>query len=201
VLNVRRHKTKGDVNMRVSQITCSDERMDIKDINTMLDTPVNQYSIKCNECALPDIDKVPQPYYLMRKRIYSGVEIFKADLGNLLVSARIKAVIEQLFPNQCTFYKTYIEGENIPTKWWLGAINNKVISGETKDEIPRCKSCDEPLYAHPGTQYKYWYQDMEVDYDIVKSMNWYCFSTSTRTNNWIFRDVFLSVRFIGLLKK
>jgi hypothetical protein len=42
---------------------------------------------------------------------------------------------------------------------------------------------------------------MEVDYDIVKSMNWYCFSTSTRTNNWIFRDVFLSVRFIGLLKK
>lgn len=187
--------------MRVSLVMSSDETMDIRDTNRLHETPVNEYGIKCNRCSFPDIEKVPQPYYLLRNRIYSGVEIFEADLANLLVSSRIKAVIERLFPNQCTFYKTYIEGEKISTRWWLAVINNKVISGEVKDEIPRCEYCGEPLYAHPGTQYKNWHHDMEANFDLVKSENWHTISTKNRNEHWLSRDLFLSVRFIGLLKK
>lgn len=187
--------------MRVSIVCSSDELMDIRDTNRLHEAPVNEYRIRCNYCLFPDIEEVPQPYYLMKNRIYSGIEVFEADLGNLLVSSRIKAIIERLFPCQCTFYKTYIEGENITTKWWLAAVNNKVVSGEVKDDVPRCEFCGQPLHAHPGTQYKYWHHDMEVNFDIVKSENWHTMSIESRDEHWLSRDLFLSVRFIGLLKK
>lgn len=187
--------------MRASMVCCSDESMDIKSTVFLSDTPVNHYPAKCNTCSFPDIDNIPYPYYLIKKKIFSGIEIHLADLGNLLVSSRVKGIIEQLFPGQCLFHSTFIEGTLIHTDWWLAVIKIKIVSGEVKDEIPRCHCCGTPLYAHPGTQYKYWYFDVDIEYDIVKSENWHSMSTKNWLDSWISRDTFLSVRFIELLKR
>jgi hypothetical protein len=175
--------------------------MDIVDTNTMLDTPINKYEISCKVCHFPNIDKTPQPYFIAKNRNFSGIEIMEADLGNLFVSDRLKQIFETLFPNLCNYRKTFIEGTTITTKWWLAIPNNLVVSGEVKENIERCKVCNEPLYAHPGSQYKFWTQDFEASFDIVKSKNWLSTDDKDWEKSWIGRDTFLSVRLIFLLKK
>ena len=80
--------------MKLSQITCSDKRMDILDNNVLLDTPLNKYEIKCDQCQFPNINIVPNPYYIRKKRMISGIDIFIADLGNLFVTDKVKSIIE-----------------------------------------------------------------------------------------------------------
>lgn len=186
---------------RLSAITCSDRRMDIVDTNYLLDTPINTYNIKCASCKFPDIDTIPNPYYLAKNRIFSGVEIMEADLGNLLISIRLKKIFEILFPGTCVFKKTFIQTTKISTNWWLAIPNRTIISGEADETVLRCKKCNQPLYAHPGSQYKFWIHDFEGEYDIVKSENWFSTDDKDWKKSWIGRDVFLSVRLISLLKK
>ncbi|MBB5620391.1 hypothetical protein HDE69_001440 [Pedobacter cryoconitis] len=185
--------------IRLSEVTCSDRRMDILDTEQSLDTPVNSYVVKCGFCSFPDMDIIPDPYYLYR--VFSGIEIMIADLGNLLVSDRVKKVLEVLFPGVCTFNNTFILGTRVSTGWWLAIPVNMILSGEVNDEVPRCGICNEPLHAHPGSQYKFWNTDFAGEYDIVKAENWYGVDEFDWKKSWISRAVFLSVRLISLLKR
>jgi hypothetical protein len=187
--------------IRLSEITCSDKRMDIKDKNQLLDTPTNRYEIHCEECNFPNIDKTPSPYFLTKGKNFSGIEISIADLGNLLISDRVKKVFEILIPEDCDYQETYIENTLIKTQWWLAIPRNKIQSGKTKNVIPVCSKCKEPLHAHPGSQYEFWFTDLENDNDILKSSNWHSVDEKDWKISWIGRDIFLSVRLIHLLKK
>ena len=187
--------------IRLSAITGPDRMMDVVDTNYLLDTPINKYKIKCGVCKFPDIDKTPEPYYLAKNRVFTGIEIAEADLGNLLISKRLKQIFETLLPDTCVFRKTYIQGTAISTNWWLAIPKKTFLSGEVKDKVARCKKCKEPLHAHPGSQYKFWIQDFEGRIDILKSKNWHSVDEKDWKRSWIGRDVFLSVRLISLLKK
>ena len=187
--------------IRLSSICCSDRRMDIVDTNLSLDTPINKYETSCDTCHFPNIDKTPNPYYIAKGRDFSGIEIIEADLGNLFISNRLKKIFEILFPNHCTYEKTFIDQTEIPTKWWLAIPSHTIVSGEVKDNVKRCKKCNQPLHAHPGSQYKFWIDDFEASFDIIKSENWHCTDSDDWKKTWIGRDIFLSVRLIFLLKK
>jgi len=187
--------------IRLSTVCSSDRRMDILDTHKMLDTPVNKYEISCKVCNFPNIDKTPEPYFIAKGRDFSGIEIMEADLGNLFVSIRVKKIFEILFPDQCTYKKTFIYQTEISTKWWLAIPNKLVVNGEVKKNIKRCLACNQPLHAHPGTQYKFWLQELEATADIAKSGNWHSTDEYDWKNCWIGRDVFLSLRLISLLKK
>ncbi len=138
--------------------------MDILDEHILLDTPVNKYEISCPVCQFPKIDKIPQPYFIAKNRNFSGIEIMIADLGNLFISDRLKQIFEILLPNQCYYQKTYIQDTAISTKWWLAIPKNLVVTGEVNLNVKRCTACNEPLFAHPGSQYKFW------NIDIMQSL-------------------------------
>lgn len=187
--------------IRAASICSSDRRMDIIDTHTLLDTPINKYKIKCDACEFPDIDSTPNPYFLAKGRDFSGIEIVEADLGNLLVSSRVKQIFEILFPDNCQFQKTYIQDSQIATKWWLAIPKTLIVSGEVFDYVKKCKVCNEPLAAHPGSQYKFRIQDFESSRDIIKSKNWCSIDELDWKKSWIGREIFLSVRLISLLRK
>jgi hypothetical protein len=187
--------------LRLVSITCSDKRMDIIDTNYMLDTPVNTYKVKCDTCKFPDIDDTPNPYYLAKNRIFTGIEIIEADLGNLLISDRVKKIFEILIPDNCKYQRTFVQNSNIGTDWWLAIPKTKISSGEVNDTVMKCNKCHEPLYAHPGSQYRFWIHDIESQFDIVKSINWFSASNKDWKESWISRDIYLSLRLLTLLNK
>jgi hypothetical protein len=188
-------------NIRLTAICSSDRRMDILDTHKMLDTPVNTYDVSCQMCSFPNIDKLPEPYYIAKGRDFSGIEVMEADLGNLFVSNRVKKILEILCPDQCTYKKTFIHQTGIPTKWWLAIPNTMVINGEVQENIKRCTACNQPLHAHPRTQYKFWLHELEASADIAKASNWHSTDEHDWRNWWIARDIFLSLRLSSLLKK
>ena len=175
--------------------------MDCNTIRYYYDTPINKYEVKCNSCKFPDINKIPEPYFMRKKFAYSNLEIFKANLGNLFLSDRIKKIFSVVFNEQLEYKPVYIENSTIKSKWWLGIIKNHVVSGEIKDEIPKCDKCFEPLHWHPGSQSKYWLSELESCFDIVKSKNWHSIDNKDWKISWITRDIFFSKRLIVLLKK
>lgn len=187
--------------LRLVSITCSDKRMDIIDTNYMLDTPVNTYKVKCDTCKFPDIDDTPNPYYLAKNRIFTGIEIIEADLGNLLISDRVKRIFEILIPGNCTYQRTFVQKTTTGTDWWLAIPTTRILSGEVNDAVKKCDKCHEPLYAHPGSQYRFWIRDLESHYDVVKSTNWFSVSDKDWKQSWIGRNTYLSVRLLSLLNK
>ncbi len=186
--------------IRLSRIVSSDTRMDIIDKLYLLDTPINTYTSTCPACSFPDINTVPKPYYILRRRIGIPQEIQVADLGNILVSKRVKRIIEILFPGQCIFHKTYTFEEKLLTKWWLAEVVHSEVSAEISEGVKKCSHCNEPYSSH-GTQQKYMNYDIVSEYDIVKSKSWFSCSEKDWKETWISRDLFLSVRLINLLKK
>ena len=81
--------------MRCVQVTGSDDRMDCA--QWYFDT-INPLPRKCETCGFPDLDYVPQPYFLVRSRTMSPDELAPAYVGNFLVRDRVKRVIELLAP-------------------------------------------------------------------------------------------------------
>lgn len=187
--------------LRLVSVTCSDKRMDIIDTNYMLDTPVNTYKVKCDACKFPDIDDTPNPYYLAKNRIFTGIEIIEADLGNLLISDRVKRIFEILIPDNCTYHRTFVQNTNTGTGWWLAIPTTRILSGEVKESVKKCEQCNEPLYAHPGSQYKFWIHDWELHCDVAKSTNWFSADDKDWKKSWIGRNIYLSVRLLSLLNK
>ena len=198
--------------MRCVEITGSDDRMDCRDRDTILDEPVNPLPRQCAKCGFPKLDHVPQPYFLIKSRTMSPNELALAENGNFFVRERVRTVLDLLIPGQITLFPTYFKGTSLATPWLLVVPSHQVISAKVDPSIPRCKECGEPRSAHPGTQ---WSESLlnspdggrragrgwtcELDHDLTKSATWG--SSEDGWDRWISRDLFMSVRLLHLLKK
>jgi hypothetical protein len=183
--------------MRCVQITGSDDRMDCRE---MFYDPLNPLPRKCATCGFPDLDHVPQPYFLVKSRTLTPNELALAENGSFFVRQRVRRVLEVLAPGQCSYFPTCYKGTSQETPWLLAVPSHQVVTGKVKASIPRCKACGEPRSAHPGTQ---WSEHLFIygdwDYDVLKSATWA--SSERGWDQWVSRDLFLSVRLFQLLRK
>lgn len=195
--------------MRCVTITGSDDRMDCRE---MFWDPINPLPRKCAKYGFPDLDHVPQPYFLFKSRALSPNELALAENGNFFIRDRVRRVLDTLAPGQCTYFPTCYKGTSEKTPWQLAVPNHQVITARVAPRIPRCAACGEPRSAHPGSQ---WSEILfgeppgnrargegwtdESDYDVLKSSTW---GSSVRGwDQWIHCGLYLSVRLVHLLKK
>jgi SMI1 / KNR4 family (SUKH-1) len=195
--------------MRCVKITGSDDRMDCRH---MFRDPVNPLPRKCPKCGFPDLDYVPQPYFLVKSRTLSPNELAVAANGNFFVRARIRRVLDELAPGQCANFPTCFERTTEKSPWLLAVPNHQVVTAMVNPSVPRCQACGEPRSAHPGSQ---WSEHLfgtprhdlrrgvawtaESDYDILQSSTW---ASSVRGwDEWISRGLYMSIRLLHLLKK
>lgn len=195
--------------MRCVAISSSDDRMDCRE---MFYDPINPLPKRCRKCGFPDLDHVPQPYFLVKSRTMTSNELAEAENGNFFIRERVRRVLDILAPGQCTYYPTTYKGTSETTPWLLAVPNHQVVTAKVNPSIPRCAACGEPRSAHPGTQ---WSESLfgrlrghqsrgegwtaDSDYDVLKSSTWG--SSERGWDQWISRDLFLSVRLLHLLKK
>jgi hypothetical protein len=195
--------------MRCVSISGSDDRMDCRD---GFDDPINPLPPKCAACGFPDLEHLPQPYFLVKSRTMSPNELALADNGNFFVRERLRRVLDLLAPGQCDFFPTCFKGTTEKTPWLLAVPKHQVVTGRVDPSISRCQSCGEPRAAHPGTQWSEMFfgapqreQPLgegwtdESDFDVVKSATWG--SSERGWDLWMCRDFYLSVRLLHLLKK
>jgi hypothetical protein len=183
--------------MRCVQIIGSDDRMDCRD---MFYDPLNPLRRKCATCGFPDLDHVPQPYVLVKSRTMTPNELALAENGNFFIRERIRRVLEVVAPGQCSYFPTCYKGTTRPTPWLLAVPKHQVVTGRVKAAISRCKACAEPRSAHPGTQWsEHLFINGDSDYDVIKSATWG--SSERGWDQWISRDLFLSIRLFQLLRK
>lgn len=191
--------------MRGLQICSSDDRMDCK---IMFSYPINPLPKQCPKCGFPDLDHVPQPYYLVKSRTMSPNELAGAENGNFFIRERVRRVFDLVVPGFCTYFPTCYKGTSQQTPWLLAVPNHQVATAKVDPAIPRCESCGEPRSAHPGTQWterllrSYPRKDgwsCELDQDILKSATWG--SSERGWDIWVLRDLYMSVRLFNLLKK
>lgn len=195
--------------MRCVQVTGSDDRMDCRD---MFSDPINPLPRKCVGCGFPDLDHVPQPYFVVKSRTMSPNELALAENGNFFVRERVRRVLDLLSPGQCTFFPTCYQRTSEKTPWLLAVPNSQVATAKVDPSIPRCAVCGEPRSAHPGSQWSEilfgapprdqtrgegWTADS--DHEILKSSTWG--SSERGWGEWISRGLYLSVRLLHLLKK
>lgn len=195
--------------MRCVQITGSDDRMDCRDL---FSDPINPLPRKCANCGFPDLDFVPQPYFLVKSRTMSPNELALAENGNFFIRERVRRVLDLLAPGQCTYFPTCYKGTSETTPWLLAVPNHQVATAKVDPSIPRCPVCSEPRSAHPGTQ---WSEMLfgrpprsqsrgegwtaHSDYEVLKSATWG--SSERGWDQWISRDLYTSVRLLHLFKK
>jgi hypothetical protein len=182
--------------MRCFHITGSDDRMDCRD---MYYDPLNPLPPKCEKCGFPDLDHVPQPYYLVKSRTMSPNEIALAENGNFLVRSRIRRIFELFASGQCDFFPTCFKGTALETPWSLVVPANQVITARVDPAIPRCETCGQPRSAHPGSQYVEWLWNFDSESEVLKSSTWGSCTSGWKT--WISRHLFMSVRLFHLFKK
>src|ERR1700744_6610083 len=104
--------------IRPIEICGSDTRMDHR--NLMGGGPgINPLPAACKTCGFPDIDFVPTPYFLIRSRATSNNELALAELGNLLVKARVRKIFETVIPDLCDFHPTLGRNAPVPPPWFL----------------------------------------------------------------------------------
>jgi hypothetical protein len=195
--------------MRCVQVTGSDDRLDCRD---MFSDPINLLPRRCARCGFPDLDHVPQPYFVVKSRTMSPNELAPAENGNFFVRERLRRVLDLLSPGQCTFFPTCYRGTSEKTPWLLAVPSLQVATAKVDPSIPRCTACGEPRSAHPGTQ---WSEMLfgkpqrdqprgegwtaESDHEVLKSSTWG--SSDRGWDEWISRDLYMSVRLLHLLKK
>lgn len=178
------------------------------DCRDMFYDPINPLPEKCPKCTFPDLDHVPQPYFLVKSRTMSPNELAGAENGNLFIRQRIRHVFDLLIPGLCTYLPTCYKGTSQETPWLLAVPKHQVATAKVNPAIPRCERCGEPRSAHPGSQ---WCESLlreyrnlggwncELDHDILKSATWG--SSEHGWDQWISRDLYMSVRLLHLLKK
>ena len=76
---------------RFIQLSLSDTRMDQKGAWFNGDS-LNPLPTRCKTCGFPDLDFVPQPYFILRGASMTPAEIGGSNYGCLLVKDRLKAV-------------------------------------------------------------------------------------------------------------
>src|SRR5262245_34511568 len=136
--------------MRCVRISASDDRMDCRD---MFYDPINPLPKKCGKCGFPDLDHVPQPYFLVKSRTVAPNELALAENGNFLIRDRVRRVLDIVAPAQCSYLPTCYKGMPDKTPWLLAVPRHQVVTGKVSPSIPRCQACGEPRSAHPGTQW------------------------------------------------
>jgi hypothetical protein len=182
--------------MRCIELVGSDDRMDCRD---MFYDPINPLPPKCPKCGFPDLEHVPQPYFLVKSRTMSPNEMAPAENGNFFVRPRVRRVLELVAPGQCRYFSTSYKGTTAQTPWLLAVPAHQVVTATVKPSIPRCGACGEPRSAHPGTQFDQWLWDHQSEYDVLKSSTWG--SSESGWDQWISRDLFMSARLFHLLGK
>lgn len=174
----------------------------------MFNEPLNPLPPKCAKCGFPDLDHVPQPYFVVKSRTMSPNEMAPAENGNFFVRERIRRVLDLLIPGQCRFYPTCYKGTLEITPWLLAVPNHQVVTAVVDPFIPRCELCGEPQSAHPGTQYIEWLFHpqpcgrnctAESEFDVLKASTWG--SSEKGWGQWISRNRYMTVRLFHLLKK
>ncbi len=182
--------------MRCIEVSGSDDRMDCRE---MFYYPLNPLPRRCEACGFPDLDFVPQPYFLVKSRTMTPNETAMAEKGNFLVRDRVRRVLELLAPGQCRFYPTHFKGTMNETPWSLAVPVHQVVVANVNPSIPRCQVCGEPRSAHPGSQYSEWIWGFNSEYDVLKSFTWG--SADSGWDKWTIRYCYLSVRLFHLLKQ
>jgi hypothetical protein len=182
------------------------------DCREMCFYPINPLPAKCTKCGFPDLEFVPQPYFLVKSRTMTPNELALAENGNLFIRERVHRLFELLIPGLCTYYPTCYQNTSQAAPWLLAVPNRQVVQANVKPAIPRCEVCGEPRFAHPGTQWDEclfgspmfrqtlsaaWSRDSE--FDILKSATWG--SSERGWNRWMSRSLFMSVRLMYLLAK
>lgn len=180
--------------VRLIWVTGPEKRLD-QDIHGQ---PLNPLPAKCPTCGFPDLNFVSQPYYVTRSRATTVAEILIAEVGNLLVRPRARAVIEHVSPSTCAFYTTRFRNSDEPSEWSLAVPVATVDTGRIKASVPRCEECGEPISGYYGSQYDHrpW---QPVGVDIAKSRNWMSGERGWQLS--ISRQHLMSVRLYQLLKK
>jgi len=180
--------------IRLILVTTSEGRLDQK----LYNQPINSLPAKCTLCGFPDINAVPQPYYIARSRASTSSSVSLAEMGNFLVKPIVKGIIEGISQSICTFYPTYYRNTEEVSNWSLAVPSALVDTGHIKDSIPRCPECGEPRSGHYGTQYEY-NSSHSIAVDIAKSRNW-----MSGDRGWdvdLTRQHLISIRLYQLLKK
>jgi hypothetical protein len=181
------------------------------DCQDMFLRPINGLPAKCSKCGFPDLDFIPQSYFVVKSKSLAPNELAMAANGNFFVRARIREVLELIAPDQCSYFPTQFKGSTEATPWYLAVPKHQVATAKVKPSIRRCKSCGEPCSAHPGTQYSEWLFNPKADgrrysgwtgeseFHILKSSTWA--SSDEGWDKWISRELFMSVRLLHLLRK
>jgi hypothetical protein len=182
------------------------------DCREMFSDPINPLPRRCARCGFPDLDHVPQPYFVVKSRTLSPNELALAENGNFFVRDRVRQVLDLLAPGQCTFFPTCYQRTSEKTPWLLAVPNVQIATAKVDSSIPRCVACGEPRSAHPGTQWsEVLFGDSprdqargdgwtaESDHELLKSSTWG--SSERGWDKWISRDLYISVRLLHLLKK
>src|SRR5262249_54732635 len=83
--------------------------------------------------------------------------------------------------------------------WQLAVPTHEVATVRVKASILRCGKCRQPRSAFLGSQVSQWLWDEESKYHLLKSSTWA--SSEKGWDQWISRDLFMSVRLVHLMKK
>jgi hypothetical protein len=139
-------------------------------------------------------------------------ELAPAENGNFLIRDRVHRVLDLVAPRQCSYFPTHFKETTQETPWFLAVPNHQVVTARVKSSIRRCEACGEPRSAHPGTQWSEilfgapprdqpkvegWTSDSE--FEVLKSATWG--SSEKGWDQWMSRDLFMSIRLLHLLKK
>jgi hypothetical protein len=182
--------------MRSIATTGSDTRLDCA---RSFDDPINPLPEACPVCHFPDLDHVPQPYYLVKSRTRTPNELVLAAYGNFLVRDRIRRLLEAVAPQACDYYPTTYANTQENTPWTLAVPRHIVQTGQVKPSIQSCPQCGRPVSSHPGTQWEAWNPTPDIDSDIAKSSNWASSERGWRI--WLAKDLLFSARLYQLLKE
>jgi hypothetical protein len=144
---------------RIEEVVCeagyvemsgSDSRMDQAG---NFDWPSNEWPVQCKHCTFPDIDFVPQPYWLT-KGIAAPGDMAPAELGNFFVRERTQKILEAVAPGACRYYPTQDKKTSRPTEWRLAVPAKLVRTADVDKRVPRCPKCGEPRAVHPGSHFR-----------------------------------------------
>jgi hypothetical protein len=170
--------------LRHVQLCGSDKRMDE---SGSFDLPVNPLPIRCPRCTFPDLDCVPQPYFLA-KGVRDPNEIAEGEAGNFFVRERARKILETVAPGACHFFPTQHLKTKALTPWSLAVPRFLVRTAAVKHSVRRCPQCNEPKVAHPGSHYTY-PAVPPVAHDIYKSLNWSSSEKIAEEIPWYSRNV------------
>lgn len=178
------------------EVCGSDKRMDSRN---ECHEALNPLPEKCSRCGFPDLDFIPQPYFVQRGRAMQKNEMAEAEHGHFFVRKRVRRIIELAAPGQCEFYSTQFQKTEETTPWTLVAPRFRHRTASHDATLRLCRECAQPRGLHPGTDYVEWVHRFASEHDILTSSNWYGWRGGASTLQWRDRHVCFSVRFLTLL--